>query len=341
MRILKPLLFLLPLLYSMPLHAFDADDDGIPNKYDECPKDPEDMDGFQDQDGCPDVDNDKDGICDAWVAEKGQSEKYASVCHGSDKCTEIAEDKDGFEDEDGCPDLDNDKDGIPDLKDKCPNDAEDIDGFEDNDGCPDVDNDKDGICDAWVAEKGQSEKYASVCQATDKCPNAAEDKDGFEDADGCPDPDNDKDGIPDNMDKCPNEAENMNGVDDDDGCVDHVTAPLQATQSYAAVKFRTGTDELTVESEQSLDMLSKQLLEYGDKQIEIHVSMTLRGKKKEEYVKLLQDRSKALVAYLVEKGVKAERVKEIPYTLEALEANKGLENDFNQDKPVEVRLLNP
>ena len=72
-------------------------------------------------DGCPDLDNDADGILDV-----------------NDKCPNEAEDFDGFEDADGCPDLDNDADGILDINDKCPNEAEDFDGFEDEDGCPEA-----------------------------------------------------------------------------------------------------------------------------------------------------------------------------------------------------------
>jgi hypothetical protein len=41
----------------------DHDADGIPNASDSCPTQPEDVDGFQDEDGCPD-DNDGDGIPD-------------------------------------------------------------------------------------------------------------------------------------------------------------------------------------------------------------------------------------------------------------------------------------
>lgn len=41
----------------------DRDADGIPNASDSCPAQPEDVDGFQDEDGCPD-DNDGDGILD-------------------------------------------------------------------------------------------------------------------------------------------------------------------------------------------------------------------------------------------------------------------------------------
>ncbi|HEY0195276.1 MAG TPA: OmpA family protein [Kofleriaceae bacterium] len=81
----------------------DMDGDGILDNVDKCPREPEDKDGFEDEDGCPDLDNDKDGIPDA-----------------VDKCPNEPEDKDGFEDEDGCPDPDNDKDGIADVDDKCP-----------------------------------------------------------------------------------------------------------------------------------------------------------------------------------------------------------------------------
>ncbi|MBW2733769.1 MAG: hypothetical protein JRH20_15380 [Deltaproteobacteria bacterium] len=42
----------------------DADGDGVPDKNDACPDDPEDRDGFRDTDGCPDPDNDGDGIPD-------------------------------------------------------------------------------------------------------------------------------------------------------------------------------------------------------------------------------------------------------------------------------------
>jgi len=114
--------------YTMPgdEKAPDADGDGIPDEVDNCPNDAEDLDGFQDEDGCPDLDNDGDGVSDA-----------------DDKCPDEAEDIDGFEDEDGCPDPDNDGDGILDADDQCPNDA----GSAENNGCPDPDRDGDGVPD--------------------------------------------------------------------------------------------------------------------------------------------------------------------------------------------------
>ncbi len=131
----------------------DKDGDGIPDSVDACPDEAEDKDGFQDEDGCPDLDNDGDGIPDR-----------------DDQCPNEPEDKDGFQDTDGCPDRDNDNDGIPDALDRCPIEPEDKDGFEDDDGCPDLDNDNDGIPDK-----------------DDRCPNDPETVNGFEDEDGCPD----------------------------------------------------------------------------------------------------------------------------------------------------------
>lgn len=99
----------------------DADGDGIQDAEDACPDQPEDMDEFEDDDGCPDLDNDQDGVADA-----------------EDKCALDREDKDGYEDIDGCPEVDNDNDGFKDADDKCPDQPEANNGFKDDDGCPDV-----------------------------------------------------------------------------------------------------------------------------------------------------------------------------------------------------------
>ncbi len=101
----------------------DTDSDGLPDPKDKCPAEPEDTDGFDDLDGCPDLDNDNDGVPDA-----------------SDECGEEPEVKNGFKDEDGCPDTvpDTDKDGIPDTTDKCPNRPETFNGIDDEDGCPEA-----------------------------------------------------------------------------------------------------------------------------------------------------------------------------------------------------------
>lgn len=131
----------------------DRDNDGIIDKEDQCPDEPEDKDQWQDDDGCPDPDNDGDKILDV-----------------DDKCPDKAEDYDQWLDEDGCPDPDNDVDQILDVDDKCPDEPEDFDKWQDDDGCPDPDNDDDGIADAQ-----------------DECPNDPETKNNYKDDDGCPD----------------------------------------------------------------------------------------------------------------------------------------------------------
>lgn len=137
----------------------DTDKDGIVDAMDQCIRDAEDIDAFQDEDGCPEIDNDKDGLYDQ-----------------QDRCPNEAEDEDGFQDSDGCPDPDNDRDGILDVSDRCPNEAESNNGYQDEDGCPDsepvLDTDGDGYNDD-----------------VDRCPYDAEDFDGDEDEDGCPDVD--------------------------------------------------------------------------------------------------------------------------------------------------------
>ena len=73
--------------------AKDQDKDGLPDKRDYCPTEPEDIQ-FEDEDGCPELDNDLDGIPDA-----------------DDQCVNEAEDVDEWKDDDGCPEPDNDEDG--------------------------------------------------------------------------------------------------------------------------------------------------------------------------------------------------------------------------------------
>jgi outer membrane protein OmpA-like peptidoglycan-associated protein len=126
----------------------DRDEDGIADDVDRCADEPEDLDDYEDEDGCPDLDDDGDGVPDS-----------------ADECVEEAEDVDGIADEDGCPETDADGDGVADDTDRCPLEAEDADEFQDADGCPDPDNDQDGVPDA-----------------EDACPTAP----GAAEAEGCP-----------------------------------------------------------------------------------------------------------------------------------------------------------
>jgi OmpA-OmpF porin, OOP family len=96
----------------------DRDGDGYLDPDDKCADQPENYNGFEDLDGCPDdPDTDGDGLLDS-----------------VDACVMEPEDVDQYLDNDGCPEVDNDGDTVPDLTDQCPNTP----GQKDQDplGCP-------------------------------------------------------------------------------------------------------------------------------------------------------------------------------------------------------------
>ncbi len=288
----------------------DRDGDGLKDDVDKCPDEPEDFDGFQDEDGCPDPDNDNDGILDK-----------------DDRCPNEPEDRDGDNDHDGCPessDGDRDGDGIPDSKDKCPDIPEDKDGFEDQDGCPDDDNDKDGIPDK-----------------KDACPNDPEDKDGFEDEDGCPDPDNDKDGILDAQDKCPNEPETYNGFQDEDGCPDKGSVMIEGNNIIILhkIKFKTASAEILPESNTILDAVSTTIIHHPE-----FTLMEIAGHADERAdplynLRLTQDRVNSVMAALVQRGVERGKLRSKGYGEYCPEDPAHNEKAWETNRRVEFKIV--
>ena len=180
---------------------------------------------------------------------------------------------------------DRDGDGIKDDVDKCPDEPEDKDGFQDEDGCPDPDNDNDGIPDN-----------------VDLCPNDPEDKDGFEDEDGCPDPDKD--------DKCPNEPETYNGYQDEDGCPDRgrVVVTNTSIEILDVIYFEYDKAVILPKSFPILDAVAATLQGNPSLQlVEIQGHTDERGD--DAYNLDLSDRrAKAVMKYLVDKGVDEKRL---------------------------------
>lgn len=72
---------------GLPVRASDPDGDGVLARADLCPSVAEDLDGTQDEDGCPELDDDRDGIPDI-----------------VDLCPSAPEVINGYRDLDGCPD---------------------------------------------------------------------------------------------------------------------------------------------------------------------------------------------------------------------------------------------
>jgi outer membrane protein OmpA-like peptidoglycan-associated protein len=265
-------------------HNRDRDGDELLNRADACPDAAEDLDDFEDLDGCPDPDNDGDGVLDA-----------------ADNCRNTAEDIDGFRDEDGCPDPDNDDDGLLDAADACPDAAEDLDGFEDLDGCPDDDNDGDGVLDS-----------------ADACRDQAEDVDGFRDEDGCPEDDNDGDGVLDAADACPDAAEVINGMADFDGCPDEAPLAIRFAQNeidpLGPLGFAGTSDDLTPESAPVVEALANAFAEYPTLRVRVVVHSGDRSSD-DARLTISQRRADAIVEALVELGVDPARLQTTPYSI--------------------------
>ena len=286
--------------------AGDRDGDGYKDDVDKCPDDPEDFDGFEDEDGCPDLDNDQDGIPDTM-----------------DKCPN----EPGPRENDGCPYHkvnDRDGDGIPDDVDKCPDEPEDFDGFEDEDGCPDLDNDKDGIPDKL-----------------DLCPNDPEDKDGFEDEDGCPDPDNDHDRILDVNDKCPNEPETYNGFEDEDGCPDKGLVIVQRgkLEILDKIYFETDKDIIKEQSFPLLDAIAATIKGHPEiALIEIQGHADERGDD-EHNLDLTDRRAHSVMRALEDRGVELGRLKARGYGETKPICTQHNEECWSKNRRVEFIIL--
>ncbi len=85
----------------------DRDGDTIVDAQDRCPDEPEDLDLFEDEDGCVDRDNDQDRIPDAHEFKDG---RWTNCDRRRDNGVEVdcrnrPEDYDGVLDHDGCPDV--------------------------------------------------------------------------------------------------------------------------------------------------------------------------------------------------------------------------------------------
>lgn len=78
----------------------DADGDGVGGDGDACPDTREDLDGYLDQDGCPDLDEDPQQI----AQECPPDEDRDAIADAVDRCPTEAESYDGRDDDDGCPD---------------------------------------------------------------------------------------------------------------------------------------------------------------------------------------------------------------------------------------------
>ena len=278
----------------------DADGDNVKNRDDACPTEG----GKVDAKGCAVPDQDKDGVADAAdkcpavagteSAQGCPDQDGDSVQDSQDKCPALK----GSVDRQGCPDTDGD--GLDDAADKCPNES----GPVDRQGCPAKDSDNDKILDE-----------------NDSCPNEA----GIPELKGCAAKDTDGDTVSDHVDNCINQA----GPADNQGCPAAQKQLVVIKQDRIDIKdmvyFDSGAATIQARSNTLLDQMAKVLAEHPEI-VRVIIEGHTDDRGAADFNRTLsQQRAEAVKAYLVKKGVAADR----------LEA-KG----FGPDRPVQPNTTN-
>ena len=197
-----------------------------------------------------------------------------------DKCPDVK----GLAALQGCPDADGD--GVADGNDKCPNTPAGV--RVDANGCP-LDADGDGVADYL-----------------DKCPGTPA---GVKvDANGCP-LDRDGDGVPDYQDRCPDRA----GPASNKGCPE-IKAEQKKILNEATKYIQFDFDKATLKpsSYPKLQQMVEILNEYPDYSLSIAGHTDSKGA--DEYnLRLSYERAASARAYMLSKGIPADRIESRGY----------------------------
>jgi outer membrane protein OmpA-like peptidoglycan-associated protein len=228
------------------------------------------------------------------------------IIDDNDKCPTVP----GVAKYQGCPIPDTDKDGINDENDKCV----DVPGLAKYQGCPVPDTDKDGINDE-----------------EDKCPTQA----GVARYGGCPVPDGDKDGINDEEDKCPT----IPGVPEQQGCP-AISEEVTKTINYAAknVYFNTGSTKLLSKSYAPLNEVVKIMNENTAMKLKIDGHTDNVGADAMNQ-KLSDGRAAAVKAYLVSKGISADRLESEGFGETMPVADNNTTTGRSKNRRVEMKVF--
>jgi OOP family OmpA-OmpF porin len=238
---------------------------------------------------------------------------------------------------DGCPIRDRDGDGFPDPKDSCPLEA----GIA-PDGCPIRDADQDGVVDA----NDECRDVPGIPPTG--CPD--KDQDGILDRDdqcidvagvaphGCP-ADSDGDGFNDPQDKCPNEPENKNGFEDNDGCPDQIPdAVKRFTGVIKGIEFETGKSEIRGISAPVLESAAAVLVQYPTLRVRV-TGHTDNVGSRETNVLLSKRRAEAVKAYLMKRGVEADRIETLGEGPDSPMTSNSTRQGRQQNRRIEFQII--
>lgn len=346
-------------------NRFDRDNDGVPDRKDQCKKIP----GLMKMSGCPDKDG--DGVPDhedECVDVKGS--KTAKGCPDQDG-DGVQDSKDscvtekGLATLNGCPDQDGD--GVQDSKDRCPTEK----GTLETSGCPDKDG--DGVADKEDACPDRSgpanlegcpdQDGDGVADKDDECPAVP----GLKQFNGCPDtdgdgipnnkdsclaqpglpqfsgcPDTDGDNIPDYRDACPLEP----GIPENGGCrkiepnvvVLTVEEQKVINEAFSNLEFETGTDKISDKSLSSLEELATLLISKPMYKLEISGHTDNVGNAAKN-LKLSQSRSNAVKSFLTKKGVPAAQMKAFGFGSKKPVADNKTPEGRQRNRRVEFKIV--
>lgn len=238
---------------------------------------------------------------------------------------------------DGCPIRDRDADGFPDPSDECPLEA----GIAPT-GCPIRDADQDGVLDA----SDECRDVPGV--APTGCPD--KDQDGVLDRDdqcldvpgvaphGCP-ADPDGDGLVEPQDKCPNEPETKNGFEDGDGCPDQIPdAVKKFTGVIRGIEFETGKSEIRGISAPVLESAAALLVQHPTLRVRV-VGHTDNVGTRETNLELSKRRAEAVKAYLMKRGVEADRIETLGEGPDSPMTSNSTRQGRQQNRRIEFQII--
>ena len=278
----------------------DKDHDGVKDKFDSCLRTPRGEE--VDLHGCSISQRDTDGD---------------GVHDDLDRCptTPIGQVVDAY----GCP-PDADDDLVWDIGDQCPNTPHDE--AADIYGCSPSQRDTDG--------DGVKDKF-------DRCPDTPPGEPV--DVHGCPFPrDTDHDGVSDGVDRCPNTAPGMHV--DVYGCdVAILEEARKGPLVLEGVQFAFARAMLTDSSSETLDRVAASLREYGTVRIEISGYTDTSGPPSYNLL-LSQQRADAVKAFLVGRGIDADRMTTRGYGPADPIGDNGTASGRARNRRVQLKRIN-
>jgi OOP family OmpA-OmpF porin len=248
-------------------------------------------------------------------------------------------DEDGFsDDEDACPDIkgslmgcpDRDKDQIPDMTDVCPDESGNLNGCPDKDGDLIPDYKDDCPEEAGTINGCPDNDGDQIINKLDACPDVS----GLPKYNGCPIPDTDNDGINDEEDACLQIA----GTAENKGCPE-IKKDVQQQINYTAknILFLFGSAKLLPSSYVSLNNLVKVLQANSSYKLKIEAHTDNIGYPAKNLLLSIQ-RAKSVAAYLIYKGIPANRLTTKGFGAAVPIANNKTETGRAINRRVELKI---